>query len=162
MRKFLCSQTQSFPSHSHTTFDQYLYSRIIRLFPSFPLVINILCLLVLNIVYLLAVILTGFFFPTFIQTKLFPQAVSYLEKTFQVRRPAGTILLSRYVTLHTGHFLQLFSIQYSAHPILSVWQIVSFILEYFIMLVPGDQTVRYLKRIKEHLLGNHSFPDFPL
>uniref|UniRef100_A0A8C7BD59 Leishmanolysin-like peptidase n=1 Tax=Neovison vison TaxID=452646 RepID=A0A8C7BD59_NEOVI len=27
--------------------------------------------------------------------KLFPQAISYLEKTFQVRRPAGTILLSR-------------------------------------------------------------------
>ncbi|KAJ8784395.1 hypothetical protein J1605_008239 [Eschrichtius robustus] len=44
-----------------------------------------------------------------VKTKLFPQAVSYLEKTFQVRRPAGTILLSRYVTLHTGHFLQLFS-----------------------------------------------------
>ncbi|XP_012332058.1 leishmanolysin-like peptidase isoform X3 [Aotus nancymaae] len=30
-----------------------------------------------------------------IKNKLFPQAISYLEKTFQVRRPAGTILLSR-------------------------------------------------------------------
>ncbi|XP_011721236.2 leishmanolysin-like peptidase isoform X2 [Macaca nemestrina] len=30
-----------------------------------------------------------------VKNKLFPQAISYLEKTFQVRRPAGTILLSR-------------------------------------------------------------------
>ncbi|XP_004424570.1 PREDICTED: leishmanolysin-like peptidase isoform X1 [Ceratotherium simum simum] len=30
-----------------------------------------------------------------LMNKLFPQAISYLEKTFQVRRPAGTILLSR-------------------------------------------------------------------
>ncbi|XP_012495126.1 PREDICTED: leishmanolysin-like peptidase [Propithecus coquereli] len=30
-----------------------------------------------------------------VKDKLFPQAISYLEKTFQVRRPAGTILLSR-------------------------------------------------------------------
>ncbi|XP_060028213.1 leishmanolysin-like peptidase isoform X1 [Erinaceus europaeus] len=30
-----------------------------------------------------------------IKNKLFPQAISYLEKTLQVRRPAGTILLSR-------------------------------------------------------------------
>uniref|UniRef100_A0A6I8PNS1 Leishmanolysin-like peptidase n=1 Tax=Ornithorhynchus anatinus TaxID=9258 RepID=A0A6I8PNS1_ORNAN len=30
--------------------------------------------------------------------KLFPQAVSYLEETFQVRRPSGTILLSRQCT----------------------------------------------------------------
>ncbi|XP_008516598.1 leishmanolysin-like peptidase isoform X2 [Equus asinus] len=30
-----------------------------------------------------------------VTNKLFPQAISYLEKTFQVRRPAGTILLSR-------------------------------------------------------------------
>ncbi|XP_054103217.2 leishmanolysin-like peptidase isoform X3 [Callithrix jacchus] len=29
-----------------------------------------------------------------VKNKLFPQAISYLEKTFQVRRPAGTILLS--------------------------------------------------------------------
>lgn len=31
------------------------------------------------------------------QNKLFPQAISYLEKTFQVRKSAGAILLSRYV-----------------------------------------------------------------
>ncbi|XP_055983693.1 leishmanolysin-like peptidase isoform X2 [Sorex fumeus] len=30
-----------------------------------------------------------------VKNKLFPQAISYLEKTFQVRRPAGVILLSR-------------------------------------------------------------------
>ncbi|NXS08086.1 LMLN peptidase, partial [Neodrepanis coruscans] len=30
-----------------------------------------------------------------IKNKLFPQAISYLEKTFQVRKPTGTILLSR-------------------------------------------------------------------
>nr|XP_048725127.1 leishmanolysin-like peptidase isoform X3 [Caretta caretta] len=30
-----------------------------------------------------------------IKNKLFPQAISYLEKTFQVRKPAGTISLSR-------------------------------------------------------------------
>nr|XP_003412999.1 leishmanolysin-like peptidase isoform X2 [Loxodonta africana] len=30
-----------------------------------------------------------------VKNKLFPQAISYLEKTFQVRSPAGTILLSR-------------------------------------------------------------------
>ncbi|XP_053420475.1 leishmanolysin-like peptidase isoform X1 [Nycticebus coucang] len=30
-----------------------------------------------------------------VKNKLFPQAISYLEKTLQVRRPAGTILLSR-------------------------------------------------------------------
>ncbi|XP_038201931.1 leishmanolysin-like peptidase isoform X1 [Arvicola amphibius] len=30
-----------------------------------------------------------------VKNKLFPQAISYLEKTFQVRRPAGRILLSR-------------------------------------------------------------------
>ncbi|KAI6065149.1 Leishmanolysin-like peptidase [Aix galericulata] len=30
-----------------------------------------------------------------IKNKLFPQAISYLEKTFQVRKSAGTILLSR-------------------------------------------------------------------
>uniref|UniRef100_A0A7N5KQE7 Leishmanolysin-like peptidase n=1 Tax=Ailuropoda melanoleuca TaxID=9646 RepID=A0A7N5KQE7_AILME len=30
-----------------------------------------------------------------VKNKLFPQAISYLEKTFQVRRPAGTVLLSR-------------------------------------------------------------------
>ncbi|XP_054538503.1 leishmanolysin-like peptidase isoform X8 [Pan troglodytes] len=30
-----------------------------------------------------------------VKNKLFPQAISYLEKTFQVRRPAGAILLSR-------------------------------------------------------------------
>ncbi|KAM5336758.1 leishmanolysin-like peptidase isoform 2-T2 [Glossophaga mutica] len=30
-----------------------------------------------------------------VKNKLFPQAISYLEKTFQIRRPAGTILLSR-------------------------------------------------------------------
>ncbi|XP_046313883.1 leishmanolysin-like peptidase isoform X2 [Marmota monax] len=30
-----------------------------------------------------------------VKNKLFPQAISYLEKTFQVRKPAGTILLSR-------------------------------------------------------------------
>ncbi|CAJ0924278.1 unnamed protein product [Ranitomeya imitator] len=29
--------------------------------------------------------------------KLFPQAISYLQKTFQVRRPSSSILLSRYV-----------------------------------------------------------------
>lgn len=31
------------------------------------------------------------------QNKLFPQAISYLEKTFQVRKSAGAILLSRCV-----------------------------------------------------------------
>ncbi|XP_045143491.1 leishmanolysin-like peptidase isoform X2 [Echinops telfairi] len=30
-----------------------------------------------------------------VKNKLFPQAISYLERTLQVRRPAGTILLSR-------------------------------------------------------------------
>nr|XP_033801008.1 leishmanolysin-like peptidase isoform X2 [Geotrypetes seraphini] len=30
-----------------------------------------------------------------VKNKLFPQAVSYLQKTFQVRKPTGTILLSR-------------------------------------------------------------------
>ncbi|XP_066431385.1 leishmanolysin-like peptidase [Eleutherodactylus coqui] len=30
-----------------------------------------------------------------VKNKLFPQAISYLEKTFQVRRPSGSILLSR-------------------------------------------------------------------
>ncbi|XP_003214925.1 leishmanolysin-like peptidase [Anolis carolinensis] len=30
-----------------------------------------------------------------IKNKIFPQAISYLEKTFQVRKPAGTVLLSR-------------------------------------------------------------------
>ncbi|XP_030065551.1 leishmanolysin-like peptidase isoform X2 [Microcaecilia unicolor] len=30
-----------------------------------------------------------------VKNKLFPQAVSYLQKTFQVRKPSGTILLSR-------------------------------------------------------------------
>ncbi|XP_051841446.1 LOW QUALITY PROTEIN: leishmanolysin-like peptidase [Antechinus flavipes] len=30
-----------------------------------------------------------------VKNKLFPQAISYLEKTFQVRRPTGPILLSR-------------------------------------------------------------------
>ncbi|XP_030065678.1 leishmanolysin-like peptidase [Microcaecilia unicolor] len=30
-----------------------------------------------------------------VKDKLFPQAVSYLQKTFQVRKPSGTILLSR-------------------------------------------------------------------
>nr|XP_035958560.1 leishmanolysin-like peptidase [Halichoerus grypus] len=47
-----------------------------------------------------------------VKNKLFPQAISYLEKTFQVRRPSGTILLSR------------------------------------------DQTARYLKGIRKHLLDN--------
>ncbi|XP_057359597.1 leishmanolysin-like peptidase isoform X4 [Manis pentadactyla] len=37
-----------------------------------------------------------------VKNKLFPQAISYLEKTFQVRRPAGTILLSRQCT--TNHY----------------------------------------------------------
>ncbi|XP_040296892.1 leishmanolysin-like peptidase isoform X1 [Bufo bufo] len=30
-----------------------------------------------------------------VKNKLFPQAISYLQKTFQVRRPSGSILLSR-------------------------------------------------------------------
>ncbi|KAJ1175772.1 hypothetical protein NDU88_001057 [Pleurodeles waltl] len=30
-----------------------------------------------------------------VKNELFPQAISYLEKTFQVRKPSGTILLSR-------------------------------------------------------------------
>lgn len=93
MRKFLCSQTQSFPSHSHTTFDQYLYSRIIRLFPSFPLVINILCLLVLNIVYLLAVILTGFFFQLLFRPNFF-------HKLFLIQRR-----LFRFVDLRAPYYL---------------------------------------------------------
>uniref|UniRef100_A0A8C6RQ34 Leishmanolysin-like peptidase n=1 Tax=Nannospalax galili TaxID=1026970 RepID=A0A8C6RQ34_NANGA len=39
-----------------------------------------------------------------VKNKLFPQAISYLEKTFQVRRPAGTILLSRQCT--TNQYLR--------------------------------------------------------
>ncbi|XP_040192066.1 leishmanolysin-like peptidase [Rana temporaria] len=30
-----------------------------------------------------------------VKNKLFPQAISYLQKTFQVRRPSSSILLSR-------------------------------------------------------------------
>ncbi|XP_027442620.1 leishmanolysin-like peptidase isoform X5 [Callorhinus ursinus] len=39
-----------------------------------------------------------------VKNKLFPQAISYLEKTFQVRRPSGSILLSRQRT--TNRYLQ--------------------------------------------------------
>ncbi|XP_033259744.1 leishmanolysin-like peptidase isoform X4 [Orcinus orca] len=41
-----------------------------------------------------------------VKTKLFPQAVSYLEKTFQVRRPAGTILLSRQCATNQYQYLR--------------------------------------------------------
>ncbi|KAM7153349.1 leishmanolysin-like peptidase isoform 3-T3 [Macrochelys suwanniensis] len=39
-----------------------------------------------------------------IKNKLFPQAISYLEKTFQVRKPTGTISLSRQCT--TNQYLR--------------------------------------------------------
>ncbi|XP_057594755.1 leishmanolysin-like peptidase isoform X5 [Hippopotamus amphibius kiboko] len=41
-----------------------------------------------------------------VKNKLFPQAVSYLEKTFQVRRPAGTILLSRQCATNQYQYLR--------------------------------------------------------
>eukprot|EP00070_Physeter_catodon_P019625 XP_023979982.1 leishmanolysin-like peptidase isoform X3 [Physeter catodon] len=41
-----------------------------------------------------------------VKAKLFPQAVSYLEKTFQVRRPVGTILLSRQCATNQYQYLR--------------------------------------------------------
>jgi len=45
----------------------------------------------------MSALLLGDFYFCSVQNKLFPQAISYLEKTFQVRKSTGTILLSRYV-----------------------------------------------------------------
>ncbi|KAM4697940.1 leishmanolysin-like peptidase [Rhinophrynus dorsalis] len=39
-----------------------------------------------------------------VRNKLFPQAISYLEKTFQVRKPSGSILLSRFCS--TNQYLK--------------------------------------------------------
>lgn len=92
---------------------------------------------------------------TFIQNKLFPQAISYLEKTFQVRRPAGTILLSRYVTLNTD-YLVLCPPHFNSMENYEIYTRI-FYYDFF-----KDQNTSYFKNniIQKHLLDNYSFPDF--